>query len=161
MNGENNVHTRPAVDQGVLAGAGVGAAVGRYLQQSGPFKRPRAPFGAWLEPWQMWCIIAAFAGTGLGVAWAGSNMKTAQTEAYIRAEEAAKRAEGRHMDVEFTLRREQERKEADLLMRNQQAVQECAKDGNVPVIGHDFTVVCLSRINVQWEYNMKDPLPWL
>lgn len=145
-------HTRPTV-----ANVGICGGLGKAL--TGLCKPRQSPWR--LEAWQMWCIIGTFVGSGLGVGWAGSCMKTAQTEAYLRAEEASKRAEGRSMDVEFTLRREQERKEADLLLRNQQAVHECAKEGNVPVIGHDFTVVCLSRVNVQWEYNMKDPLPWL
>ena len=107
------------------------------------------------------CIIAALAGSALGVGYAGTRMQTAQETACKKAEEASKSESFRLSDVEFTLRKEQERKEQEMLLRHQQAVQACFTDGGIPIMGFDFEVVCMSKVHVRWTHSLKEPLPWL
>ena len=155
----NDEHTRPTQkipDSVSMAAAGVGRAMSQ-----GPFRRPRAPFGSWIEPWQMWCIVAAAIGAAGGVGWAGSLMHTNQTLACMKAEEASHQEKGRLMDLEFSHRREQERQENDEANRHLQAIRECHKEGNIPVLGYNYAVVCLERPHVVWTHSSEDPLPWL
>jgi len=109
----------------------------------------------------MWCIVAAALGAASGVGFAGAMMSTRQTLACMKAEEASHQEKGRLIDLEFALRREQERKENDEANRHMQAVRECYKAGDVPVLGYNYSVVCIERPHIAWEHTIENPITWL
>lgn len=109
----------------------------------------------------MWCIVAAAIGSAGGVGFAGAMMSTKQTMACMKAEEASHKEKGRLMDLEFAIRREQERKENDEATRHLQAIRECHKEGNVPVLGYNYSVVCIARPHIAWAHTTEEPITWL
>ena len=152
-----NDHDRPTKKQiansSVMAAAGVGGAA-RYLREKQRFRR--------IEAWQMWCIVAAALGSASGVAFAGAMMSTKQTLACMRAEKAHLGAEGSAMDLEFSMRREQDRKDNEEATHHLQAIRMCHQEGNVPVLGFDYAVVCISKPTISWQYSHREEAPtWL
>lgn len=89
-------------------------------------------------------------------------MSTKQTMACMKAEEASRQEKRRLMDLEFDMRREQERKDNEEASHHLQAIRECHKEGNVPILGFDYAVVCISKPTIAWQYSYREELPpWL